>query len=165
MALFTANSAEQLMHVGGSPTPEENTVSNLVTSTSLKHAHITIKILAKTSLLIHVCSTCMATLTMISVESACMHGLPFDPTTPNGLGASFSSSTLKSMGISWEEGGLYSCDTRKSITIRQCHELHSTSHAWCLYWMVYSIPSTCMNLHTSDTMHTTFLYLWLTQVL
>ena len=34
--------------------------------------------------------------------------LPLEPRTPTGLGAFFSSSTLKSMGMSLEEGGLYS---------------------------------------------------------
>ena len=34
---------------------------------------------------------------------------PFAPSTPFGLGAFFSSSTLKSTGMSLDDGGLYSC--------------------------------------------------------
>lgn len=42
--------------------------------------------------------------------------LPFDPKTPTGLGASLSSSTLKSIGMSFDEGGLYSCRHWISLT-------------------------------------------------
>ncbi len=43
-----------------------------------------------------------------SYKSTYVH-TPFELRTPTGLGAFLRSSTLKSMGISLEDGGLYSC--------------------------------------------------------
>ena len=77
IALFTANSREQLIDRGGSPDAENQNHTGLQVS-------------------IYSCTT--------EVLS-----LPFEPRTPTGLGAFFNSSTLKSMGMSFEEGGLYSC--------------------------------------------------------
>ena len=38
-----------------------------------------------------------------------IQGVPFEPRIPMGLGASFNRAILKSIGMSLEAGGLYSC--------------------------------------------------------
>ena len=80
IALFIANSKEQLIHDGGSPEAATMYMESQELANYFLH----------------------------KASHPGLILLPLEPRTPTGLGAFFSSSTLKSMGMSLEEGGLYS---------------------------------------------------------